>query len=85
MNAGSAAAVAQATLPNVIAGSWFAIGQSAAAGGAGAATVAALTQAGGVAVAGAGGVLVWASKEEDLEKEDLKKEDLKDQAVSSES
>jgi hypothetical protein len=59
---GSAAAAVQATIPNVVASSWFAVSQSAAAGGAGVGIVTAITQAGGTAVAGAGGVLAWLKK-----------------------
>lgn len=43
----------------MIAGSWFALCQSAAAGGAGLGVVSAVTQASGAAIAGAGGLLAW--------------------------
>jgi hypothetical protein len=56
---GSVAAAAQATIPNVIAGSFFAVCQSAAAAGAGLGVVTTATQATGAVVAGAGGVLAW--------------------------
>lgn len=48
--------------PAVVAGSWFALCQSAAAGGAGLGVVSAVTQAGGAVVAGAGGLLAWMGK-----------------------
>lgn len=51
--------MAQAGFSNVIAGSWFAICQSAAAGGAGFGVVTTITQVSGAAVAGVGSVIAW--------------------------
>lgn len=59
MDPGSFAAIMQSTIGNVGAGSLFALGQSAGAGGAGLAVVNGVVQAVGAVVVGASGGLAW--------------------------
>ncbi|KAJ9601939.1 hypothetical protein H2200_013498 [Cladophialophora chaetospira] len=66
VQAGSAAAAVHAGIGNIVAGSAFAIGQSAGAGGAGLAIVNGVAQAGGgVLIAAGGGMALGKSKDEE--------------------